>query len=147
MDEEKVKRVILDSKEEIESAVTRTDDCKDYLSNELGKTQSYINQYYDVWKYAFDNVSDWERVKEKFSSTNSKMETKAIQSTVINTQTFVTPQQEISTLILKHQNRNIPKIKTKIQTKNNKIDYQVIKEAYIIIEFLSKNVYGNLIFI
>jgi len=126
MDKEIVKKVILDSRHEIKLAVAKYTDCKDYLLNELGKTQSYIDEFSSIWKYAFDNVSSWDKVIENFSS---KIEGEKI-----------TLQQNISIAVPTNQN---PKIgKTFSQEKKPLTQYHVIENADIIIDFFDKLVFG-----
>lgn len=139
-EQENVKNLILDSKEDIQDAVSRNVDCKEYLSNELDKNTIYINQFYDVWKFAFDNVSDWEKVIEKFSGKVEKKSNQTIPNTLKHIDTSL---KEIQTVTPKNSNKSIPKPKTPIQ--NNSVNYQVIEEAEIIVEFFNKDVYGNLI--
>jgi hypothetical protein len=141
-EQQKVKNVILDSREDIQNATSRNFDCKDYLSNELSKTSNYINQFYDLWKFAFDNTSNWEKVIDKFSSKVEKKSNQTIASKITSIDIL---EEEIQTLTPKHSNKNIPLPKATIKIQNNSVDYQVIEEAEIIIEFFNNEVYGNLI--
>lgn len=112
-EESNVKQLILDSRKAIQNAVDGYLNYENFLLY-MDKSEKYITKYGKLWKYAFENFSNWENVVEKFT-------TKTVEK-------FENPNRQ------KNPNKSI---------KISKTEYKIIEEADIVVEFYDQQVYGK----
>ncbi|RNA37877.1 hypothetical protein BpHYR1_007215 [Brachionus plicatilis] len=120
MDEESnVKKLILDSKNEIQNAVNEKLDHICFLKN-MDKSENYISRFDRFWRFAFENISIWNKVVE-MCSTRTVEECESY-----NQQT--SPKSPHNSKIL------------------SKTNYKIIEDAEIVVEFYNKQVFGIIFF-
>lgn len=150
MDIKGVINTIIELKEDIEeSAINNEENCEDFLGNTLNKSPDKMPpEHLKLWRFAFQNVRNWNRVIEQFKSDTNTDEKKITSDlsykNTIERESSIKPHMDR----LKNENNSIKKVKSKpVETnKKTEIVYESIEKALIVIEFYTKLVHGKNIF-